>query len=62
MKSYEIILSNEKIYKTKRKFANKDEAHDWAEEQGGSVDLYDHPDWSFYDGTFEVIEITEEYV
>lgn len=60
MKSYEIILSNTKIYKTKRKFANEDEAHDWAFEQGQSVDLCDDPDWSFYDGTFEVIETTEE--
>ncbi len=62
MKSYEIILSNTRIYKTKRKFANEDEAYDWAEEQGQSVDLCDDPNWSCCDGTFEVIETTEEYV
>ena len=60
MKTYEILVCTTHLYSTRKKFANEEEASIWADEQGGTVCLDDEADWSFDDGTFEVVGVTAE--
>ena len=57
MNKYKILISHSHLYSAEAEFNSQDEADAWAEQQGGEVDLDESSDWSFDDGTFEVLEV-----
>lgn len=56
MSKYKILISTTHLYEAEAEFNTQDEAYAWAKQQGQEVILDESSDWSFEDGTFEVIE------
>jgi hypothetical protein len=57
MNKYKICVATTHVYGAEAEFNTEDEAYAWAEQQGGEVILDESSDWSFDDGTFEVIGV-----
>lgn len=57
MNKYKILVSTTHLYSAEAEFNSQDEADAWAEQQGQEVILDESSDWSFDDGTFEVIGV-----
>jgi hypothetical protein len=57
MNKYQILIQHTHLFSAEAEFNSQDEADAWAEQQGGEVDLEESDDWSFDDGTFEVLGV-----